>query len=108
VHGIVLASTSPRRAELLRAAGIEFEVMPPDVDETPSPREAPELYVRRIADAKARAIGSRASDRVVLAADTTVVIDGAMLGKPADDEDTKRMLSLLSGRMHEVLTAVAV
>ena len=82
--------------------------MPPDVDETPNPREAPEPYVRRIADAKARAIGSRASDRIVLAADTTVVIDSAMLGKPADDDDTKRMLSLLSGRTHEVLTAVAV
>jgi septum formation protein len=108
VSPLVLASASPRRAELLRAAGIEFEVMPSDVDETPHPREAPERYVRRIADAKARAIASHVADRVVLAADTTVVIDAAMLGKPLNDHDAKRMLCLVSGRTHDVLTAVAV
>jgi nucleoside triphosphate pyrophosphatase len=108
VHRIVLASASPRRAELLRAAGIEFDVIPADVDETARRGEPPEPYVRRIAEAKVREIAGRARDRIVVAADTTVVIDGAMLGKPRDDEDAKRMLYLLSGRIHEVLTAVAV
>ena len=105
---IVLASASPRRAELLRAAGIEFDVMPADADETVHPGETAEAYVRRVAEAKVRAVAARVNDRVVLAADTTVVVDGVMLGKPADDEDAKRMLRLLSGRTHEVLTAVAV
>jgi septum formation protein len=108
VNRIVLASASPRRAELLRAAGIEFDVMPADVDETPRPGESPEPYVRRIAEAKAHVIAAHARNRVVIAADTTVVIDGAMLGKPVNDQDATRMLYLLSGRTHEVLTAVAV
>lgn len=105
---IVLASASPRRAELLRAAGIDFEVIPAHIDETAHPRELPDAYVRRIADAKARAVASRVADRVILAADTTVVIDDQMLAKPEDDDDAKRMLRMLSGRRHEVLTAVAV
>jgi len=105
---IVLASASPRRAELLRAAGIEFEVMPAHIDETAHAAESPEAYVRRIADSKARAIAGRVNDRIILAADTTVVIDDQMLAKPEDDEDAKRMLQMLSGRTHEVLTAVAV
>ena len=105
---IVLASASPRRAELLRAAGIEFEVIPAHIDETAQADESPDAYVRRIADAKARAIAGRVSDRIILAADTTVVIDDRMLAKPEDDEDAKRMLRMLSGRTHEVLTAVAV
>ena len=105
---IVLGSASPRRAELLRAAGVDFEVIHADVDETVRPGELPDVYVRRVAEAKARAVAARVRDRLVLAADTTVVIDGAMLGKPADDEDAKRMLCLLSGRTHEVLTAVAL
>ena len=105
---IVLGSASPRRAELLRAAGIEFDVTHADVDESIHPGELPDVYVRRVAEAKARAVGAREPNRLVLAADTTVVIDDVMLGKPADDQDAKRMLSLLSGRTHEVLTAVAV
>ena len=105
---LILASASPRRAELLRAAGIEFEVMPAHIDETSQPAESPDDYVRRIADAKARAIAGRANGRIILAADTTVVIDDQMLAKPGDDEDAKRMLRMLSGRTHEVLTAVAV
>jgi len=105
---IVLASASPRRAELLRAAGIEFEVMPAHIDETAHAAESPEAYVRRIADSKAQAIAGRVNDRIILAADTTVVIDDQMLAKPEDDEDAKRMLQMLSGRTHEVLTAVAV
>ena len=108
VQRIVLGSASPRRAELLRAAGIEFDVIQANVDETVYPRELPEVYVRRVAEAKARAVAARARERLVLAADTTVVIDDAMLGKPLDDDDAKRMLCLLSGRTHEVLTAVAV
>lgn len=105
---IVLGSASPRRAELLRAAGIEFDVMHADVDESVHRGERPDAYVRRVAEAKARAVAGRDRARLVVAADTTVVIDDMMLGKPVDDDDAKRMLYLLSGRTHEVLTAVAV
>jgi nucleoside triphosphate pyrophosphatase len=108
VQRIVLASASPRRAELLRAAGIEFDVIHGEVDESVHPGERADAYVRRVAEAKARAVAGREPERVVLAADTTVVIDGAMLGKPVDHVDAKRMLCLLSGRTHEVMTAVAV
>jgi septum formation protein len=108
VQGIVLGSASPRRAELLRGAGIGFDVMHADIDESPHPGEEPDSYVRRVAEMKARVVAARARDRLVLAADTTVVIDGTMLGKPVDDDDAKRMLCQLSGRTHEVLTAVAV
>ena len=105
---IVLGSASPRRAELLRAAGIEFDVVHADVDESVHRGESPDAYVRRVADAKARAVADRERQRLVLAADTTVVVDGEMLGKPVNDTDAKRMLCLLSGRTHDVLTAVAV
>ncbi len=108
VQRIILASASPRRAELLNAAGIEFDVVPADVDESSRPGETPDIYVRRVAEEKARAVAGRVSNRTVLAADTTVVIDHAMLGKPADDEDAGRMLRLLSGRAHDVITAVTV
>jgi len=108
VQRIVLGSASPRRAALLRAAGIEFDVAHADVDESIRPGEVPQVYVRRVAEAKARVVAARAPDRLVLAADTTVVIDEVVLGKPADDADAKRMLCLLSGRTHQVLTAVAV
>ena len=105
---IVLASASPRRAELLRAAGIAFVVRPADVDETLHDGEAPENYVVRVASAKARAIHARMPDATVLGADTTVVVDHHILGKPADADDARRMLRLLSGRPHEVVTGVAV
>src|SRR4030095_6509413 len=105
---IVLGWGSPRRAELLRAAGIEFDVMRADVDESIHQGEVPDAYVRRVAEAKARAVAARERERLVLAADTTVVIDDMMLGKPVDEHDAKRMLHLLSGRTHAVLTAVAV
>jgi septum formation protein len=108
VKRIILASASPRRAELLRAAGIEFDVMPANVDESVRPSETPDAYVRRIAEAKVRALVGLVEGRVVLAADTTVVIDGEMLGKPLHDQDARRMLRLLSGRAHDVLTAVTV
>jgi len=105
---IILASASPRRAELLRAAGIEFDVMPANADETVHPGETPEAYVQRVAEAKATAVRQRANGRPVLAADTVVVIDKVILGKPVDREDAKRMLRMLSGRGHEVLTAVTL
>src|SRR5437763_13520607 len=108
VQRIVLASASPRRAELLKAAGIEFDVIPADFDEAALPRERPDVYVRRIAEAKARTVAERAGGRIVLGADTVVVVDHAMLGKPIDDEDAKRMLRMLSGRSHQVLTAVSL
>lgn len=105
---IILASASPRRAELLRAAGMEFDVVPANADETVQSGETPEAYVRRVAEAKATAVLHRANGRTVLAADTVVVVDGAILGKPIDREDAKRMLRMLSGRPHDVLTAVTL
>ena len=98
---LILASASPRRAELLRAAGIEFDVHPAHVDERELGDESPDAYVRRVAEAKARAIGARFARGVVLAADTTVVADRHLLGKPIDVEDARRMLHLLSGRTQE-------
>ena len=105
---IVLASASPRRAELLRAAGIEFDVLPAAVDETPLPAEPADAHVRRLAEAKALAVVDRAGNRRVLGADTVVVVDGAILGKPADEEDARSMLRRLSGRVHEVVTGVSL
>lgn len=103
---VVLASASPRRADLLRAAGIPFEVVAADIDERAHPGEDAEVYARRMAEAKARAVRARVPGRPVLAADTVVVVDGEILGKPADRPDATRMLLLLAGRTHEVLTAV--
>jgi len=105
---LVLASGSPRRADLLRQAGIPFEVSAPDVDETLHPGEAPEAYVRRLAEAKARRVAAAHPGRVVLGADTTVVVDGEVLGKPQDAADAARMLESLSGRSHLVLTGVCL
>ncbi len=106
---LVLASASPRRAELLRTAGFTFDVRPADVDETPRPAEAPATYALRVARDKARAAADRTTDEVwILAADTVVVVDGQILGKPSTDADARRMLSMLSGAVHEVLTAVVV
>ena len=105
---LILASASPRRAELLRAAGISFEVHPAHVDEDVHESESPDVYVMRVAEAKARTIAARFPDRVVLGADTTVVLDEHILGKPRDEEDARRMLRILSGRVHEVLSGVCV
>lgn len=105
---IVLASASPRRAELLRAAGIDFQVIVANVDETLHPGEPPEAYAVRVAAAKAEAVRVQAHGRAVLGADTVVVVDEHILGKPADAADARRMLALLSGRAHDVLTAVVV
>ena len=106
---IVLASQSPRRAELLRNAGIAFRVQPADIPEQKLPEESPADYVQRLARDKARAVYARSTkDSIVLGADTTVVLDGGVLEKPLDAEDAARMLRLLSGRSHSVLTGVCL
>lgn len=105
---LILASRSPRRSELLTAAGISFEVLAADIDETPYPNEAPATYVERLAIEKARAVLRLRPASRVLGADTTVTIDGAILGKPVDEADAARMLRLLSGRVHDVHTGVAL
>ena len=103
---LVLASASPRRADLLRAAGIAFDVFPVEVDEHFRLGEKPEHAVARVAEAKATVAAASHPDAIVLAADTTVVIRGEALAKPVDAADAARMLRLLSGRTHEVLTGV--
>jgi septum formation protein len=97
-----------RRSELLRAAGIQFDVLPADIDESVLPGESAEYHVRRLAEAKACAVLPRAGGRPVLSADTVVVVAGEILGKPADAADARRMLRLLAGRSHEVMTGVCL
>jgi septum formation protein len=104
---LVLASRSPRRAALLSAAGIEFTVRTADIDETPRAGEDPMNYVLRLAEEKACAVACGA-DETILAADTTVVLDGEILGKPVDRADAARMLRALSERKHEVMTGVCL
>ncbi len=105
---LILASGSPRRAELLARAGYRFEVVPPDIDERREAGETPLDYVARLAAEKAAAVAPRYPERVVLAADTTVVVDSTVLGKPRNPDDAAGMLRRLSGRAHDVLTGVAV
>ena len=131
---LILASASPRRAELLRSAGYTFEIVVANVDESIRPGESPPTYVRRLAadksmaalkgcatnaarvggaaaDPASAACGAQAfgpADLVVLGADTTVVVDGAILGKPLDDEEARDMLRRLSGKAHQVLTGVSL
>ncbi len=106
---LILASQSPRRAELLRNAGYTFEVSPADVDERVRAGEPPEEYVKRLAQEKALAVLATApADAVVLGADTTVVLGGECLGKPVDAADAQQMLKRLSGRVHQVMTGVCV
>jgi septum formation protein len=107
---LVLASASPRRAELLRAAGFEFTIRSANVDESVFPNETPSVYVLRVATAKAQHVArdSRHPDEIVLAADTVVVAGARMMGKPVDDADAESMLRQLSGDVHEVLTAVVL
>lgn len=109
---LVLASASPRRQELLRGLGVEFTVVPADVDERELPGEPPIAYVERVARHKAAAVvaalGTDAGNALVLAADTTVDVDGEILAKPVDDDDARRMLRLMSGRTHQVHTAVVL
>jgi septum formation protein len=128
---LILASASPRRAELLRAAGFAFDTIVTDVDESIRDGESPALYVRRLAAEKsaaaqrsaeasrssalgggefggARGFSRAVADAIILGADTAVVVDGEILGKPRDDDDARRMLERLSGRCHEVLTGISL
>lgn len=105
---LILASASPRRSELLRNAGIPFTVEPAHVPEQPRPGEQPLLYAKRLARDKAQAILARYSDSVVLGADTIVVVDEHLLEKPSDGADATRMLRMLSGRTHQVITGVCL
>jgi septum formation protein len=104
---LVLASQSPRRSEILRQAGIRFTVRVAAIDETPLEGETPEEYVVRLAELKALAVPA-GPEETVLGADTTVVIEGEMLGKPADAADARRMLARLSGRQHQVITGICL
>lgn len=105
---LVLASSSPRRAEILERAGWPHEVMVAGIDESVKPDEEPAAYVQRLARSKAEAVAQRLAKGLVLGADTTVVIANQILGQPCDEADAKRMLDLLSGKWHQVLTGVAV
>jgi septum formation protein len=104
---LVLASRSPRRAELLRAAGIDFTVRVADIDETPRSGELPGEYVLRLAEEKALAVAA-AVDEIILAADTTVVLGDEILGKPESALDAARMLRALSGQRHDVITGICL
>jgi septum formation protein len=104
---VVLASSSPRRTDLLDLIGIKHEVRPADVDESIQPGESPPEYAERLAREKAEAIAGDGAD-VVIGADTVVVIDGRVLGKPVNDQQATAMLESLGGRTHTVVTAVAV
>ena len=105
---VILASSSPRRRELLALIGIPHEVVPADIDETPWDDESPPAHCERLARGKAEAIGRTFPDAVIIGADTIVVIDDAILGKPRDEAQARAMLRRLSGRQHVVHTAVAV
>jgi septum formation protein len=105
---LILASGSPRRAEILTAVGWEFEKRVADVDETEFSGEEPEDYVQRLARTKAETVAVNYKNALVLGADTTVVIDNQIIGKPKDFDDAGRMLRMLSGKWHEVLTGVAL
>ena len=105
---LILASNSPRRKELLRQIGLDFSVDPADVDESVLPGESPEGYAVRVALDKARVAAARSGTGIVIAADTIVVLDEKILGKPAGPVDAERMLKLLSGNVHRVITGLAV
>jgi septum formation protein len=105
---LVLASSSPRRTELLNRAGWPHEVIVAGIDESVRPNEKPAAYVERLARSKAEAVAQRLEEGVVLGADTTVVVENQILGQPQDDADARRMLRLLSGKWHDVLTGVAL
>ena len=105
---LVLASRSPRRAEILRTAGWPFEVIAADIDEAVLKGEDPISYVKRLAVQKARVVAAKAAEKLVLGADTTVVIGNEILGQPRDNADAHRMLTSLSGEWHQVITGVAL
>jgi septum formation protein len=105
---IVLASASPRRSELLETAGISFSVVPADIPEEPLPGESPTAHVLRLAEEKALVVAGSAEGDLFVGADTVVVCDDEIMGKPVDAADARRMLSALSGRGHDVITGYAV
>jgi septum formation protein len=105
---LILASSSPRRRELLAQAGLEFEIVPANIDETRKPGELPKAYVQRLALEKAQAVHALHPHATVLGADTTVALDDEVLNKPADVADAERMLRALAGRTHQVYTGIAV
>jgi nucleoside triphosphate pyrophosphatase len=106
---LILASASPRRAQILRDAGISFSVLSSAVDETPYAGETPHQMVQRLANAKAELVSARAvGPAILIAADTVVVVDGQVLGKPRSTDDARRMLQLFSGRTHSVVTGVSL
>jgi len=105
---LILASRSPRRRELLALLGVPFQVAPVTIAENARPGELPEEMVRRLAQAKARLAAQRYSDGLILGADTIVVLDGVVLGKPRDEEEATRMLKALRGREHQVCTGLAL
>jgi nucleoside triphosphate pyrophosphatase len=105
---LILASASPRRAELLSSAGFSFGVIAAEIDETPRAGEDAKDYALRVATEKAHTVRSRADGSAILAADTVVVIGDEILGKPTDDDDAERMLRLLSGAVHVVQTGVVL
>jgi septum formation protein len=108
-HGsIILASASPRRTELMSLAGITFSVVPADICENVLPGENPSEHVIRLSRGKADAVATAMDGRFFIGADTVVVLDGTIMGKPLDDDDAFRMLSALSGRDHEVITGYTV
>src|SRR5882724_2270896 len=109
VKKLVLASASPRRRELLTQVDVRFDVLTADIDESVIAGESPEVYTQRLALEKAQAVLVRCdAEAFVLGADTTVSVDGVLLGKPADADDATRMLRMLQGRPHEVITGVAL
>jgi septum formation protein len=105
---LILASRSPRRAEILRSAGWPFAAVAADIDESVREGEDAVNYVKRLALTKAQTVARKVTEGLVLGADTTVVVESEMLGQPLDDDDARRMLKLLSGKWHEVLTGVAL
>ncbi len=105
---IILASGSPRRSEIMNAVGWRFTKAIPDIDESERAGESPDAYVCRLASEKAQAVADSHPGEIVLAADTTVVINDQIMGKPVDDGDARRMIRMLAGNWHEVLTGIAV
>ncbi|HWP42198.1 MAG TPA: Maf family protein [Blastocatellia bacterium] len=105
---VILASASPRRAEMLDILGVSFETVPSNVNERPHPDEAPADYIIRVSRAKVIDVARKQDRGLIIGADTIVVVDGKLLGKPDDPADAERMLRLLSGRWHAVMTGVAL
>ena len=108
MSSLILASASPRRAELLQQIGLRFSVRPAEIDETPEPDETPEHYVERLAREKALVVAVSFPESPVLGSDTSVVLGGVILGKPADAAEARATLEQLSGATHQVMTAVAL